>query len=180
RWHDFTNRASCDNPQRIYPSRPAQASDSLHGHASRTSCPARHPFGLPRHSNWSTHRYRNPAEFENLVGCFINMVAVRNTSSENMTFLDVLARVRENALAAFSHSQIPFSEVVRKLHPRRAANRTPIFQVQLVFQSYPMPDVDWPGLNVRRFAVDTGTSKFDLSVLVEMKDAVLEVGFEYN
>jgi non-ribosomal peptide synthetase component F len=58
-------------------------------------------------------------------------------------------------------------------------NRTPWFQIQLVYQSYPMPDIQWPGLTVRRFEVDTATSKFDLSVLIEMKDN-LEIAFEYN
>lgn len=123
---------------------------------------------------------RNRAEFEHLIGCFINMVAVRTRLSENMTFLELLSKVRESSLAAFLHSEVPFSEVIRHLHPRRTSNRTPIFQVQLVFQSYPMPEMDWPGLNVRRFEVDTGTSKFDLSVLVEMKETGLEIGFEYN
>jgi hypothetical protein len=69
---------------------------------------------------------------------------------------------------------------LRIVRPRRTSNRTPIFQVQLVFQSYPMPAMDWPNLTIQRFEVDTATSKFDLSVLVEMKDAGLEVGFEYN
>lgn len=123
---------------------------------------------------------RNRAEFEDLVGCFINMVAVRSVFSERMTFLELLSQVRETALAAFLHSEVPFSEVVRHVHPKRSSNRTPIFQVQLVFQSYPMPEMNWPGLVVKRFDVDTGTSKFDLSVLVELKGAELEIGFEYN
>jgi Condensation domain len=118
-------------------------------------------------------------EFEPLIGCFINMVAVRGDLSGNPSFLELLSRVREAALAAFLHPELPFSEVVRHLRPKRSVNRTPWFQTQLVFQSYPMPAIHWPGLTVRRFEVDTATSKFDLSVLVEMKEE-LEVGFEYN
>jgi len=118
-------------------------------------------------------------EFEPLIGCFINMVAIRSNVSGNPTFLELLARVRETALAALLHPEVPFSEVVRHLHPKRKANRTPWFQVQLVLQNYPMPDLQWPGLTLRPLAVDTGTSKFDLSVLVEMKQE-LEIAFEYN
>jgi len=118
-------------------------------------------------------------EFEPLIGCFINMVVVRGDLSGNPTFLELLSRVRETALAAFLHPELPFSEVVRHLRPKRSANRTPWFQIQLVLQNYPMPSIDWPGLTVRRFEVDTATSKFDLSVLIEKKDD-LEIGFEYN
>ena len=118
-------------------------------------------------------------EFEPLIGCFINMVAVRGDLSSNPTFLDLLTRTRETALAAFLHPEVPFSEVVRHLRPKRTANRTPWFQIQLVLQNYPMPEIRWPGLTVRRFEVDTATSKFDLSVLIEKKEE-LEIGFEYN
>lgn len=118
-------------------------------------------------------------EFEPLIGCFINMVAVRGDVSGNPTFLDLLGRVRETALAAFLHPEVPFSEVVRHLRPKRSANRTPWFQIQLVLQNYPMPGITWPGLTVRRVEVDTATSKFDLSVLIEKKDN-LEIRFEYN
>ncbi|MCU1239342.1 MAG: non-ribosomal peptide synthetase [Candidatus Acidoferrum typicum] len=122
---------------------------------------------------------RSRPEFEPLIGCFINMVVVRGDVSGNPTFLELLSRVRETALAAFLHPEVPFSEVVRHLRPKRSANRTPWFQIQLVLQNYPMPEIHWPGLTLRRFQVDTATSKFDLSVLVEMKDE-LEIGFEYN
>ena len=118
-------------------------------------------------------------EFEPLIGCFINMVAVRGDLSGNPTFLELLARTRETALAAFLHPEAPFSEVVRHLRPKRSANRTPWFQIQLVLQNYPMPEIRWPGLTVQRFEVDTATSKFDLSVLIEKKED-LEIGFEYN
>ena len=118
-------------------------------------------------------------EFEPLIGCFINMVVVRGDLSGNPTFLELLSRVRETALAAFLHPEVPFSEVVRHLRPKRSANRTPWFQIQLVLQNYPMPEIHWPGLTLSRFEVDTATSKFDLSVLIEMKEE-LEIGFEYN
>ncbi len=118
-------------------------------------------------------------EFETLIGCFINMVVVRGDLSGNPTFLELLSRVRETALAALLHPEVPFSEVVRHLRPKRSANRTPWFQIQLVLQNYPMPEIHWPGLTLRRFEVDTATSKFDLSVLIEMKEE-LEIGFEYN
>jgi hypothetical protein len=122
---------------------------------------------------------RTRPEFEALIGCFINMVVVRGNLSGNPTFLELLSRVRETALAAFLHPEVPFSEVVRHLRPKRSINCTPWFQIQLVLQNYPMPDLRWPGLTLRPLEVDTATSKFDLSVLIEMKEE-LEIAFEYN
>jgi Condensation domain len=122
---------------------------------------------------------RNRTEFQDLIGCFMNMVVIRGDLSGNPDFLTVLSRLRETALAGFFHPEVPFSELVRHLHPKRALSHTPFFQVQLAFQSYPMPDINWPGLEITRLDVDTATSKFDLSVVVEPKNG-LEIGFEYN
>ena len=122
---------------------------------------------------------RNRTEFQDLIGCFMNMVVIRSNLSGNPDFLTILGRIRETALAAFFHPEVPFSELVRHLHPKRTLSHTPFFQVQLAFQNYPMPDINWPGLEITRLHTDTGTSKFDLSVLVEPKNG-LEIGFEYN
>ena len=118
-------------------------------------------------------------EFANIIGCFINMVVVRSNLAGNPTFLELLGRVRETSLAAFFHPELPFSELVRHLHPKRSTSHTPFFQVQLVFQNYPVPTIQWPGLTLKRFEVETATSKFDLSVLIEQKEG-LEIAFEYN
>ena len=116
-----------------------------------------------------------------LIGCFINMVVVRGIISGNPTFLEFLARVRETALAAFFHPELPFSELVRHLRPKRSPNQTPYFQVQLVFQNYPMPPIQWPGVTAKRVDLDADESKFDLSVFIEQKEQEgLEIGFEYN
>jgi Condensation domain len=121
-------------------------------------------------------------ELTALIGCFINMVVVRGIISGNPTFLEFLGRLRETALAAFFHPELPFSELVRHLRPKRSANHTPYFQVQLVFQNYPMPVIRWPGLTVSRIDdLDTATSKFDISVFIEQQENKgLEIAFEYN
>ena len=122
---------------------------------------------------------RTRPEFANLIGCFINVVVVRSDLSGNPTFLELLGRVREASLSAFFHPELPFSELVRHLRPKRSFSHTPLFQVQLVFQNYPMPAIQWPGLTINRFETETATSKFDLSVFIEQKEG-LEIVFEYN
>ena len=122
---------------------------------------------------------RNKAEFLDVIGCFINMVVVRSDLSGNPTFLDLLGRVRETSLAAFFHPELPFSELVRLLHPKRNNSYTPFFQVQFAFQNYPMPALAWPDAKVELFEIETDSSKFDLTVSVEHRDG-LRIAFEYN
>jgi Condensation domain len=122
---------------------------------------------------------RSKTEFLDLIGCFINMVVVRGDLSGNPTFLDLLGRVRETSLAAFLHPELPFSELVRHLHPKRNTSYTPFFQVQFAFQNFPMPTMTWLEAKVGLFQIETDSSKFDLSVSVEHRDG-LRIAFEYN
>jgi Condensation domain len=122
---------------------------------------------------------RNKAEFLDLIGCFMNIAVIRSDLSGNPTFLDFLRRVRETSLAAFLHSEFPFSEIVRHLRPKRNASYTPFFQVQFAFHNFPMPAIAWPEVDVVPLDVKTATSKFDLTVDVEQRDG-LQIAFEYN
>ena len=122
---------------------------------------------------------RNRAEFLDLIGCFMNMVVVRSDLSGNPTFLDFLTGVREASLAALLHAELPFSELVRHLRPKRHASCTPFFQVQFAFHNFPMPAITWPEVDAAPFNVETATSKFDLSADIEQRNG-LAISFEYN
>jgi Condensation domain len=122
---------------------------------------------------------RTKAEFLDVIGCFINMVVVRSNLSGNPTFLDFLGQVRETSLAAFFNPELPFSELVRHLHPKRNTSYTPFFQVQFAFQNFPMPAIRWAGAKVSLFEIEMDTSKFDLTVSVEHREG-LRIAFEYN
>src|SRR6185436_14273261 len=80
----------------------------------------------------------------------------------------VLARLRETALAAFAHRDMPFQKLVEELQPRRSQQVAPFFQVFFALQNAPMPPLEMPGLTLSPFPMDTGTAKFELSLsLVE-------------
>src|SRR5262245_34210001 len=102
-------------------------------------------------------------ETENLVGIFVNTLVVRADLSGNPTFRQLLRHVREVALEAFQHQELPFERLVEAVNPDRDAGRNPLFQVMFALQSAPWPEVNFAGLVLSVLPLDTGTSKFDLS-----------------
>ncbi|MFI1016710.1 amino acid adenylation domain-containing protein [Streptomyces sp. NPDC020965] len=105
---------------------------------------------------------RTDAAVDELVGFFVNTLVLRTDLSGDPTFGELLARVRESALAAYEHQDVPFDRVVEAVNPARVADRNPLFQVMLGYHHRPDGDPDLLGLPTEWFEMDTGTAKFDL------------------
>ncbi|MDF0531166.1 amino acid adenylation domain-containing protein [Tsukamurella sp. 8F] len=110
---------------------------------------------------------RTDQQLEDLVGFFLNTVVLRTDLSGDPSISDVLARVREDDLAAFDHQDIPFEHVVDAVGPSRTMSMHPLFQVMVVY----IGAVDAPPPvagrrsdgTLRGLANSSGTAKFDLS-----------------
>ncbi len=113
---------------------------------------------------------RNRVETEGLIGFFINNVVMRTDLSGDPTFRELLGRVREVALEAYAHQDLPFSKLVEGLKPERSRGYHPLFQVLFVLQNAPMQKLELPGLTLSPVEVDSQTSKFDLAVFMEEKE----------
>jgi amino acid adenylation domain-containing protein len=123
---------------------------------------------------------RNRAEIEPLIGLFVNTLVLRTDLGGNPTFVDVLSRVREVALAAYAHQDVPFEQLVEALQPARELSHTPLFQVMFVLQNAPMPALEFPGLKVSPVAVENLEARFDLTLLLENTEQGLSGSWEYN
>jgi amino acid adenylation domain-containing protein len=123
---------------------------------------------------------RNPMEIEGLIGLFVNTLVLRTDLSGAPGFLELLRRVRETALGAYEHQDLPFEKLVEAIRPERDVSRTPIFQTMFQLRNIPGKTSHFPGLEVRDFDVPVRTSNFDLSVDVTEEDEGLFCLFEYN
>ena len=123
---------------------------------------------------------RTRLETEGLIGFFVNLLALRTNLSGNPTFREVLRRVREVALGAYAHQQLPFEKLVEELQPERSLSRNPLVQVLFVLQNAPLPALALPGLTVKSIGIDTETSKFDLGLFVRESERKLVGRWVYN
>ena len=122
---------------------------------------------------------RNRVEIENLIGVFVNTLVLRTELSANLTFRQLLQRVRHVALAAYSHQDVPFEKLVETLQPDRDLSRSPLIQVMFQLRNLPRRDVKISGLEVQPVQVDIGSAKFDLSLEIEDQPSGLFCRLEY-
>ena len=123
---------------------------------------------------------RTRTEVESLIGFFVNTLALRTNLAGNPTFKGLLAQVRETALAAYAHQDLPFEKLVEEVHPERNLSYNPIFQVMFVLQNAPPPREDASGLDLSEIAVDSGQAAFDLTFALAGSEEGLEVAAQYN
>ncbi|MEU2791084.1 amino acid adenylation domain-containing protein [Streptomyces sp. NPDC007100] len=105
---------------------------------------------------------RTDQALDDLVGFFVNTLVLRTDTSGNPTFRDLLRRVRDTDLAAWSHQDLPFEQLVEALNPARSAGRQPLFQVVAAVQNAPEGGFDRLGVRTRSELLSTGTAKYDL------------------
>ncbi|MEP0752187.1 amino acid adenylation domain-containing protein [Trichocoleus sp. Lan] len=123
---------------------------------------------------------RSQRETENLIGFFVNTLVLRTLLSENISFRELLARVREVALQAYAHQDLPFERLVEELQPSRDRSYTPLFQVMFALHTAPKTALQLPGLSLSLLEVETGTAKFDLTLEITDTEEGLTGTLEYN
>ena len=123
---------------------------------------------------------RNRTEIEGLIGFFVNTLVLRTSLAGNPSFEELLKRVREVALGAYAHQDLPFELLVEQLQPQRDLSYTPLFQVMFVLQNAPMSALELPGLTLTPLESNSDSAKFDLTLQMTETEEGLVGSLEYN
>lgn len=123
---------------------------------------------------------RTRVETENLIGFFLNTLVFRGDLSGDPTFRELLKRVRQTALGAYAHQDLPFEQLVDALQLERDLSRSPLFQAMFVLQNEPLRPLELAGLKLQPVQVHSGTAKFDLLLSLEESAEGICGFLEYN
>ncbi|WP_064233760.1 non-ribosomal peptide synthetase [Rhodococcus sp. AJR001] len=122
---------------------------------------------------------RGDQALDDLIGMFVNTLVLRTDVDVNMSFIDLIARVRDIDLDGFGNSDVPFERLVEVLNPSRSQSRNPLFQVMLSMQNLgqsTQSSLEVPGLIISGLDVDSATAKFDLQFTIWESDATAASG----
>lgn len=123
---------------------------------------------------------RNRTELEHMIGFFVNTLVLRSDLRNGPTVRQLLRRIRENALGAFAHQDLPFERLVEVFSTQRNVGHAPLFQVAFVLQNAPMTPLALAGLTLEPFEIDIGVALFDLTLALIETEQGLTGYFEYN
>ncbi|TRU33563.1 MAG: amino acid adenylation domain-containing protein [Microcystis aeruginosa Ma_MB_F_20061100_S20] len=123
---------------------------------------------------------RNRREIEVLIGFFVNTLVLRIDLSGKPNFNQLLGRVREMAMDAYAHQDLPFEMLVEALQPERDLSHAPLFQVDFLLQNSPPSPLELIDLTATPLTTENDTAKFDLTLAMENTGAGLQGVWEYN
>ncbi len=123
---------------------------------------------------------RNRAETEGLIGFFVNTLVLRADFADDPSFRALIRQVRETAMEAYAHQDLPFETLVEALAPERDLSHTPLFQIMFNLQIATDATHDLAGLTLTPSPVDSGTAKFDITLFMEERGGGLHGLVNFN
>ncbi|MFZ5987148.1 MAG: amino acid adenylation domain-containing protein, partial [Bacillota bacterium] len=122
---------------------------------------------------------RTHDDLQNVLGMFVNTLAMRNFPDGKKTFIQFMHEVRENALKAYQNQDYQFEQLVEKLNIKRDISRSPLFDTIFVLQNVDFKELNAGALKVSPYRFKGNTSKFDISLSAVDTDEKIEFGIEY-
>jgi hypothetical protein len=122
---------------------------------------------------------RGRAEIENLIGFFVNTLALHLDLSGSPRVSELLQQTKAQSLAAQRHQDIPFEQVVDLLHPVRSLAHSPLFQVMFSWQNAVESSLELPGLEVLPLQPPHKVAQFDLTLFLREEEETIVGGIEY-
>ncbi len=123
---------------------------------------------------------RNRSEIENIIGFFVNTLVMRGDLSGDPTFEEFLQQIRQTALGAYAHQDLPFEKLVDAIQSERDVRHTPLFQVMFMMQNLPGGRQEVSDITIEELKVENGLSQFELTLGLTEVENGLNASLEYN
>ena len=122
---------------------------------------------------------RDNVQLANIIGMFVNSLALRNKIDSSATFKDFANEIKNNCLNAFEHQTYPFDELVNALEIKRDTSRNPLFDTMFIYQNTGNVNTNFDGVKSEVYTPKTNIAKFDLSLEIIPENNGLKLRFEY-
>ncbi|MBP2000047.1 tyrocidine synthetase-3 [Paenibacillus shirakamiensis] len=122
---------------------------------------------------------RTHADTQDIIGMFVNTLALRIRPERDKSIGVYIKELHHHVIDALSHQIYPFEALVQGLHIDVDSSRNPLFDVMFILQNMDRVAMDAGGLTFAEIPIDTGTSKFDLTLEAIERDTEIELHFEY-
>ncbi len=123
---------------------------------------------------------RNLPEVEDLVGFLVNTLLFRTKLSGELSFNEVLSRVREGCLRAYAYQDVPFEKIVEEFNPDRKLNRNPFFQTLFIYQKAFIQPIRIQGISFTPFRIDRKGTQTDLTFFLVEREEGMRLSCEYS
>lgn len=123
---------------------------------------------------------RSHPDLENMVGLFIETLALRNFPAGEKTFEEFLRDVRSRTLAGYENEAYPFKELIKKIGDAGEMSRNPLFDVMLIVQNVEIPKLELEGLTFTPIPYYSKESKLDMTLEAVEIDGELKFHIEYS
>jgi len=122
---------------------------------------------------------RNNEQVENIIGMFVNTLAIRNKVNQEETFKEFILKVKENCLKAFENQSYPFDRLIKKLELQKEASRNVLFDVLFTYQNQGYPIMQFDKIKAQFYVPNTNIAKFDILLEALQQKEDISLRFEY-
>lgn len=122
---------------------------------------------------------RQQSETEHMIGFFANTIALRSELSGEMSFTELIRKVRDMTLEAYEHQEVPFEKVIDRLVKERDFSHSPLFQVMFILENEPLQQLKFEGWNGTPEWLKRDLTKFELTFEVTPGNSGTEIVINY-
>lgn len=122
---------------------------------------------------------RQLPELSNLIGMFVNTVALKTTLNPKATFIDYVQEVKQHCLSCFEHDSYPFDTLVKQLDLKRDPSRSPLFDTMFIYQNEETNSLSFDNINSSIYTPSGNTSKYDFSLEILPQKENCTLNLEY-